>query len=351
MQRGGSSHSNAEHFHDEQPGQNMTDPQTPTDMPRTVVAIVNYCTAELTIDCLRSISKNAAEYADARVVVADNASPDGSGQRIADTIEREGWSDWASVLPLPKNGGFAYGNNEVIRQWIGGTHTPEYFWLLNSDTLVHPGALTHLVDFLDNTPAAGFAGSCLEHRDGSVQHSAFRFHNVFSEFEGGVQLGIVTRLLKSKIVAPDRPHKTQPCDWLSGASMLIRASVLQQTGLLDEDYFLYFEETDLSKRAHALNWESWYVAESRVIHLVGQSSGVTDHERALARRPSYWFESRRKYFVKNHGRLYAAAADLALIVGVAIRKLRTAITCSPPTHPKSFIVDLVKHSALLNPAS
>ncbi len=329
----------------------MTDTQQHTDMPRVVIAIVNYCTAELTIDCLRSISENVSEYAHARVIVADNASPDGSGKAIADAIVDEGWSGWASVLPLPKNGGFAYGNNEVIRQWLGGAHTPEYFWLLNSDTLVHPGALSHLVRFLDNTPSAGFAGSCLEHRDGSVQHSAFRFHNVFSEFENGLQLGVVTRLLKNKIVAPDRPHKTQTCEWLSGASMMIRASVLKETGLMDEDYFLYFEETDLSKRGHALGWESWYVVDSRVIHLVGQSSGVTANERALARRPSYWFVSRRKYFVKNHGRLYAAAADLALITGVAIRKLRTAITRSPPSHPKSFIIDLVKHSALLNPAT
>ncbi|MEM7747017.1 MAG: glycosyltransferase family 2 protein [Pseudomonadota bacterium] len=329
----------------------MTELQQQKKEPRVVVAIVNYCTAELTIDCLRSISANIAEYSDTHVVVADNASPDGSGKVIAAAIKKEGWSDWAAVLPLPRNGGFAYGNNEVIRQWLGSKHTPEYFWLLNSDTLVHPGALSHLVRFLDSKPSAGFAGSCLEHRDGSAQHSAFRFHNVFSEFENGVQLGFITRMLENKIVAPDRPAKTQPCEWLSGASMLIRASVLQEIGLMDEDYFLYFEETDLSRRAHALGWESWYVVDSRVIHLVGQSSGVTATECALARRPSYWFESRRKYFVKNHGRHYAAAADLALIMGVALRKLRTAITRSPPSHPKSFIVDLVKHSALFNPAS
>ncbi|MEM9355437.1 MAG: glycosyltransferase family 2 protein [Pseudomonadota bacterium] len=329
----------------------MTKSQNQEDVPRVVVAIVNYCTAELTINCLRSISEYIDEYKDTHVVVADNASPDGSGKAIADAIEAEGWSHWASVLPLPKNGGFAYGNNEVIRQWLGSKNSPEYFWLLNSDTLVYSGALAHLVRFLDNTPTAGFAGSCLEHRDGSVQHSAFRFHNVFSEFENGVQLGLVTRLLRSKTVAPDRSHETQTCEWLSGASVLIRASVLNEIGLMDEDYFLYFEETDLARRAQARGWESWYVVESRVIHLVGQSSGVTANERALARRPSYWFESRRKYFVKNHGRLYAAVADLALITGVTIRKLRTIITRSPPSHPKSFIVDLVKHSALLNPAS
>ncbi len=321
-----------------------------TRPPRVVIAIVNYCTADLTIDCLRSIHANSAEYADTKVVVADNASPDGSGPIIADAIAKEGWSDWASVRLLPENGGFAYGNNAIIREYINENEAPEYFWLLNSDTLVHPGALTHLIEFLDNQPTVGFAGSCLEHRDGTRQHSAFQLPNILAEFESGIQVGFVTKLLQRFIVAPDRPPVTQPCQWLSGASFMVRTSLLKEVGLMDEGYFLYFEETDLAKRATSLGWTSWYVVESRVIHLVGQSSGVTGSSQPLARRPAYWFESRRKYFVKNHGKVYAAVADLALITGVAIRRTYSALTRSQSTHPKSFLIDLVKHSSLLNPA-
>ena len=315
--------------------------------PKVVIAIVNYCTADLTINCLRSIHKLANEYADARVVIADNNSPDGSGQIIADAIESEGWSDWAAVRFQPRNGGFAYGNNQIIREWLDKDNCPEFFWLLNSDTLVHPGALKHLLEFLDRNPKAGFAGSRLEHRDGTRQDSAFRFHNLFSEFEGGAQVGLFTRLLRRWIVAPELEAKTQPVDWLSGASMMIRASLLRETGLLDEGYFLYYEETDLSKRAHALGWQSWYVNESRVIHLVGRSSGVTGQDRTLNRRPGYWFQSRTRYFRKNHGWLYAVAADFALMAGIIIGKLRSLITRSPPRYPPYFLTDLAKHNPLI----
>ena len=196
-----------------------------------VVAIINYCTFDLTIACLRSLETEAVGRPRLQVVVADNASPDASGPAIAAAIARNGWSAWAHLLQLPRNGGFAYGNNAVIRESLAAGSKPQYFWLLNSDTLVRPGAAKALADFLDREPRVGIAGSCLEDPDETQQHSAFRFHSIVSEFEGSARFGIVSKLLAGWAVAAKPQRNTARYDWLSGASMMIRRDVFDQIGL------------------------------------------------------------------------------------------------------------------------
>ncbi len=261
-------------------------------------------------------------------------------------ISENGWSPWAQVLLQPKNGGFAYGNNAVIKRHLK-ENSPDFFWLLNSDTIVRQGALRALLDFMEQNPKVGIAGSCLEDPDGTQQCSAFRFHSLASEFEASIQLGPISKLLQRWAVAPPLERKTAPFDWVAGASMLVRKEVFDQVGLMDESYFLYYEETDFCGRARQLGWTCWYVVESRVIHLVGKSSGVTEREITTKRRSAYWFESRRFYFIKNHGRFYAIGADLALAAGTLLWQLRTLLTGKSSTTPKYFLYDLARHSALL----
>lgn len=314
------------------------------------IALVNYCTPDLTVDCLRSLASEIAEWPGCEVVVADNASPDGSGQVIAQAIVDQGWSDWARMLPMPENGGFSYGNNGVIREQLGKTHPPDYIWLLNTDTVVKPGALRALVDFLESHPEAGFAGSRLEHPDGECQCSAFRFHSIASEFEASANIGPLTRLLKRWVVAPPPSEEAARYDWLSGASMLIRTAVFRDIGLMDDGYFLYYEETDFCRAALGHGWSAWYVPSSRVVHLVGKSTGVTGAESHLKRRAPYWFKSRRRYFIKHHGVVYAAFADLALGLGTALAKLRSAAGGRGAPSPQFFLHDLARECALLNPS-
>jgi hypothetical protein len=315
-----------------------------------VVAIVNYCTADLVIDCLRSLAPVRDECSHLAAVVADNASPDGSGKQIADAIVENGWSEWAKLLEMPRNGGFSYGNNGVIREYLESQSPPEFFWLLNSDTVVRKSALTALLSFMRDNPNAGIGGSRLEDPDGTPQHSAFRFHSIAAEFEGSVNLGVVSKILGNRRVAPPIVDVNQRFDWLSGASMLIRTEVLQQAGLFDEAYFLYFEETDFCLRAQKHGWQCWYVPESRVVHLVGKSTGVTERTGPPKRRPSYWFESRRRYFVKHNGRVYGALADLALASGTILWMARAGIQRRPAACPEKFLVDLARHSAAFNGA-
>ena len=114
-----------------------------------LVVIVNYKTADLTVDCLRSLAPQLATIdGTSRVVVTDNASGDGSVEKIQAAITENGW-DWATLLPLPSNGGFAYGNNRAIEPALQGESKPDYVFLLNPDTDVLPGALKALVDFME----------------------------------------------------------------------------------------------------------------------------------------------------------------------------------------------------------
>jgi GT2 family glycosyltransferase len=113
--------------------------------------------------------------------------------------------------------------------------------------------------------------------------------------------------------------------------------------LLDEKYFMYYEEVDFCHRAQRAGWTCWYVPEARVIHLVGQSSGVTDPKMARARRPDYWFHSRRRYFLNNRGRVRARLADAAWIAGLALYRTRRLVDRrKPEVDPSHLLRDFVR---------
>src|SRR5438045_3361368 len=143
---------------------------------RLLIVIVNYRTADLVIDCLRSLAPEVGSIrgGGVRVVVTDNLSGDDSIERIERSIRNNNWSAWATLLPLPKNGGFAYGNDEAIRPALAWDDPPQYVLLLNPDTVVRGGSVRALLEFMDRQRDAGIAGSRLEDPDGTPQRSAFR---------------------------------------------------------------------------------------------------------------------------------------------------------------------------------
>lgn len=245
-------------------------------------------------------------------MVVDNDSGDGSVEQLNATIGREGWSSWADVMPLDRNGGFAFGNNAGIRAAFASPGHVDYVMLLNPDTVVRPGAIRALVRFMDSHPAVGIAGSLLESAEGGVECSAHRKHSPLGELDSGARLGLLSRLLSRYNVSPPPGSQAHPCDWVSGASMMVRRAVLEQVGLIDEGYFLYFEEADFCWRAKDAGWEVWYVPESRVMHLEGASTGIRSSAR---RRAGYWYDSRRRFFVKHYGVIGLATADILWALG------------------------------------
>src|SRR4051812_1923790 len=140
---------------------------------RLLVVIVNFRTGDLVVDCLRSLAPEISAVSSARVVVVDNASGDGSIDAVTHALWIEGWQDWVSTLPMTHNGGFAAGNNAAIQQALCCEDPPEYILLLNPDTIVRPGAVNRLLEFMDAWPTVGIAGSRLENPDGRPQRSAF----------------------------------------------------------------------------------------------------------------------------------------------------------------------------------
>jgi GT2 family glycosyltransferase len=309
------------------------------------VVIVNYRTPDLTIECLQSLSEEVQSLPATRVIVTDNASGDGSVAQIKAAIENQGWHEWALVIPLDQNGGYAFGNNAAIRIALESTNPPPYLLLLNPDTVVRSGALKALVNFMNKHPEVGIAGSRLEDPDGTPQRSAFRFHSIWSELDSGLRLGIVSKLLTKQIVAPPISEETCQVDWVAGASMIVRRQVFEQVGLLDEGYFMYYEEVDFCLQAKKAGWSCWYVPESRVVHLVGQSSGVTNPKCPPKRRPQYWFDSRRRYFLKNYGWLYAALADTTWFFSFVLWRIRRIIQGKPDNDPPNLLIDFLCNSA------
>lgn len=319
------------------------------DPLKLLIVIVNYRTPELTIDCLRSLEAEIGSASGVRVVVSDNASPDASAEMIPEAIAREGWERWASFMPLERNGGFAYGNNAVIREALKSSTPPQYVLLLNPDTIVRPGGVWALVEFMEAHPEAGIAGSRLEDPDGTPQHSAFRFHTVFSELDSGLRLGVVSRLLSRWMIAP--PISEQVCltDWVAGASMIVRREVFEQVGLIDEEYFMYYEEMDFCLQAQRAGWSCWYVPQSRVVHLVGQSSGLNSNQpqKSTKRRPQYVFDSRRRYFLKNYGGWYAALADHVWASSFLLWRMRLLIQRELDRDPPNLMTDFLRNSVLM----
>ena len=166
-----------------------------------------------------------------------------------------------------------------------------------------------------------------------------------SEIEHGFQVGLVTRCLSRWTVAKSMESIEQPTDWISGASMMIRPTVLTAVGCLDENFFLYFEETEFCHRAHLAGFPTWYVPESRVMHMIGKSTNVDEKTRFSRRLPGYWFDSRTRYFATTHGTGATALIDLAAIASSLMGLLKRKLLRRPTT--PHYIRDLIAHSVLL----
>jgi GT2 family glycosyltransferase len=179
--------------------------------------------------------------------------------------------------------------------------------------------------------------------DGTVEGTPFRFPGIATEFDAAMRLGLVTRLLWPwKIVLPKREGNLR-AGWVSGASMILRRTMLEQIGLLDEGLYTYFDDPDICLRALRAGWETWYVPASRVTHLAGESTKITG-KRVPTRRPPYWFQARRRYYLKHYGGLYAALVDAAFISGFACWRLRRRLQRKPDLDPPHMLIDSIRHS-------
>jgi len=252
------------------------------------IIIVSWNTSALLCQCLESLYKTGSRYS-FEVIVVDNGSSDDSvslvEKKFPDVI----------LIQNEHNVGFASANNQGMAIGKG-----RYFLLLNSDTIVLPGAIDCLIELADDNPNVGMVGPKLLNMDGSLQVSWANFPSILSEMLGGA--------FKTRKPVVHVPNAFE-VDWLMGACMLVRSEVIQDVGKMDEDYFFYSEETDWCFRIKKKAWKIWLTTNGEIYHLGGGSA-----KRGTTIQLVRLYHAKILYFKKNHGNL----SSILLRYGLAL---------------------------------
>jgi N-acetylglucosaminyl-diphospho-decaprenol L-rhamnosyltransferase len=305
---------------------------------KLLVVTVNYGSAQLVLDALDAVVAELRAIGDAQTWIVDNKSPDDSVAVLKKEIKKRKYQDCVRVIASDKNAGFGSGNNVAFREALALESPPEYFYLLNPDACPEAGAIQKLLSWMESTPAAAVAGGRLRYADGRDQCSTFRFPTLWSEVEHNVKLGAVTKLLHDKTVYMAPPDADCEVDWVSGASFIVRSSVLRDVGLFDETFFLYFEEVDLCRRIRAAGYQIWYIHDVRVTHINGATTGITNNRK---RTPKYWFESREHYLRKAFGDVGLAQFNVVTGISFAVHRAAQLLRRRERDAPY-FLRDFVK---------
>lgn len=221
---------------------------------KLTVVIVSYNVREYLVQCIESVHK-AMEGLDGEIVVVDNCSKD-------DTVSYLQSHDMdVRLIANQENVGFARANNQAIR-----ATESEYVLLLNPDTVVYEQTIRSCIDFMDAHPEAGGAGVRMLTREGTPAPESRRA--IPTPWVAMLKmLGFTRRYYMSRL------PWDEPCqiEVVSGAYCLLRRQALDQIGLLDEDYFMYGEDIDLSYRMLRGGWQNWYLPYD-IIHYKGEST-------------------------------------------------------------------------------
>lgn len=286
---------------------------------RIAVSIINYRTLDLTLACVRTVLDDIGELS-AHVVVVDNASSDGSAEKIADWIAEQPDNTPVSLVTSPLNTGFSGGHNLGV-----GAVEADHYLILNSDAVLHPGFLRAILDVAEANPKAGMIAPQIETETGEIQVSQFRFHSPQSELIRAAGFGPITRLLSHHVVAIDSPAELAQVEWASFACISLRADMIQQIGPMDEGYFLYFEDAEYCLRARRAGWQIALAPDAVAVHFRGGSGPVKAYAKAFKQMPKYYYSSRTRFLYQAHGRSGLLAANLAWLLGRSVAGLRRAV--------------------------
>jgi GT2 family glycosyltransferase len=252
------------------------------------------------LDSVFALGEVKADPEFAHVVISDNGSSDGSREFVA-----ERYGARVQIVENGANLGFAAACNRAF-----AATSSEYVFLLNPDAELKDGALREIVAFMDATPACGITGSRIYNYDGSVQESLGEFDTWAGAFLRSSAWGELPPLRRFangaglRSFGYDVPRKV---DLAIGAALAIRRATIEQIGPFDERFFLYHEEVDFAKRAAVAGWETWFVPASEAVHEgMGSARGQYNVEQRKQ-------TSRRKYWIKHHGRTWYYSLTGALV--------------------------------------
>lgn len=275
------------------------------------VIIVNYNVKHFLEQCLLSVSK-AVSGIDAEVFVVDNNSVDGSVEMVRSKFK------WVKCLANKVNTGFSSANNQAIRESKG-----EYVLLLNPDTVVEEDTFSKCVAFMDSHPDAGGLGVQMIDGKGNFLPESKRglpspsvaFYKIFGlsalfprlKVFGKYHLGYLDK------------NKTHEVDVLSGAFMLMRKSTLDKVGLLDETFFMYGEDIDLSYRITQGGYKNYYFADTRIIHYKGESTKKSSVNYVIVFYKAMIIFA-AKHFTNSNAKLFSFFINIAIYLraGIAI---------------------------------
>ncbi len=268
---------------------------------RLSIVILNYNTQELLADCLRSLYDDP-DREQWQIIIVDNASADDSVAMATRQFPQ------ATLVALDRNIGFAGANNRGAKIATG-----RHLLFLNADTVVLPGVITALSDFLDDTPDAAIVGPRLLNPDGSLQYSARTFPGPLNTLLGYCCLG---RLGLTSL----EDQRPQPVDYVAGACLMICREYFENVGGWCEDYFFYAEDADLCAQVKRVGGKTYYYGPRHIIHIGGASAAQVALPAILEAHRSVFL------FVHRHqGPLALWATRLTTIVGVLLRGVLTAL--------------------------
>jgi len=246
------------------------------------IIIVSWNTKEYLLPCLESILKKD-DGVSQEVIVVDNGSQDGSKEEVRKKFP------FIHLIENKKNLGFAKAANQGLEKASG-----RYILLLNPDTQVRRRAIERLVSFMESHPKVGVAGGQLFNSDGSRQNSIANFPSLATEL---FNKSLLRWLFPKRFPGKERNYlEPIEVDSVIGACMVVRREAMDQVGLLDEDYFLFLEETDWCYRMKRAGWKIYHVPQAEIIHFQGKSA---EKETALAKMEYY--RSRYLFFKKHRG--------------------------------------------------
>jgi len=256
-----------------------------TEIKDLTISIVSYNSLFFLRECLDSIFANPPET-EYEIIVVDNASGDGTVKFV-----KENYPD-VTMIPNDRNIGFAAANNRAIER-----SNSKYIILMNSDCRVFKGSLDNLASFMEENPEVGIAGPKIINTDGTIQLSCRRFPSAFDAAAHTVLTNIFphnpfSRKYKLADIKKDKPFKV---DWVSGSCMIVRRKALEESGFLDENYFMYVEDLDICYRMWQKNWKVCYYPHAEVMHHIGGSSGSRRVKASFRMQRSVFY-----FFWKNY---------------------------------------------------
>ena len=268
-------------------------------MAELSIIIVNWNTKEYLLPCLREIFERGQGMS-REVILIDNGSGDGSGDEVKKSFPS------VHVIQNEENLGFAKAVNQGLK-----TSSGRYILLLNPDTRVKNDTTERLVSFMESCSDAAVAGAQLLNADGSKQNSIANFPSLASEL---LNKSLLRWLFPEKFPGKGRNY-SEPfeVDSVIGACMMVRREAMKQVGLLDEDYFLFLEETDWCYRMRKAGWRVYHVPQAEVYHFQGKGA-----EKEKKRAKVEYYRSRSLFFKKHRGTLQWFFSVIGLMIKLIV---------------------------------